>query len=68
MISSFILLALVELGTINADKGLGFLKVYFIGLAFEVVVDIIIIPKIMDKIDAWRKNNDSYRRTKKIIG
>ena len=55
MISSFILIALVEYGTIDTDKGLGFLKVYFIGLAFEVVVDIIIIPKIMDKLDKWRK-------------
>ena len=60
MISSFILIALVELGTINTDKGLGFLKVYFIGLAIEAVLSIIALPRILDKLDKWRKNNDSY--------
>lgn len=55
MISSFILIAIVELGTINTDKGLGFLTAYFIGLAVEVIINIIALPKIMDKVDEWRK-------------
>lgn len=58
MISSLILIALVKFGIINTDKGLGFLTVYFIGLAVEVIIDIIALPKILDKIDEWRDKND----------
>lgn len=55
MISSLILIALVKFGIINTDKGLGFLTVYFIGLAVEVIIDIITLPKILDNIDKIRK-------------
>ena len=55
MISSFILIALVKFGVINTDKGLGFLKVYFIGLAVEVILNIIALPKVLDKLEERRK-------------
>lgn len=54
MISSIVLIVLNLLGKINADKSMGFFKWYFLGLAVEVVIYIITIPKIMDKFDAWR--------------
>lgn len=56
MISSIILIILNLLGKINAEESLGFFKWYFLGLAIEVVIYILTVPKILDKIDEWRKD------------
>lgn len=61
MISSIVLIILNLLGKINAEESLGFLKWYFLGLAVEVVIYIITVPKILDKIDEWRKKNEHRR-------
>ena len=58
MISSILLIVLNLLGKINADKSMGFFKWYFLGLAVEVVIYIITVPKILDKFDKWRDKND----------
>jgi hypothetical protein len=55
MISSILLIALNLMGKINVDKGIGFLKPYFLGLAVEVIICIITIPKIMDKLDERKR-------------
>ncbi len=55
MISSIVLIILNLLGKINAEESLGFFKWYFLGLAVEVVIYIITVPKILDKIDEWRE-------------
>lgn len=54
MISSIVLLLLQYFGVVNTDKGIEFLKWYFLWLAVETVIYVITIPKIMDKFDAWR--------------
>ena len=58
MISSILLIVLNLLGKINADESMGFCKWYFIGLAVEVVICILFVPKILDKFDEWRSKND----------
>ena len=58
MISSILLIVLNLLGKINADESMGFFKWYFIGLAVEVVICILFVPKILDKFDEWRSKND----------
>lgn len=58
MISSIVLIALNLMGKINTDESMGFFKWYFLGLAVEVVIYIIFVPKILDKFDEWRKKND----------
>lgn len=58
MISSILLIVLNLLGKINTDESMGFFKWYFIGLAVEVVICILFVPKILDKFDEWRTKND----------
>lgn len=58
MISSILLIILNLLGKINVDESMGFFKWYFIGLAVEVVIYILSVPKILDKFDEWRTKND----------
>ena len=58
MISSIVLIVLNLLGKINTDESMGFFKWYFLGLAVEVAIYILSVPKIMDKIDEWRTKND----------
>lgn len=58
MTSSIVLIILNLMGKINADESMGFLKPYFLGLAVEVAIYILTVPKIMDKFDEWRKKND----------
>ena len=58
MISSILLIVLNLLGKINADKSMGFFKWYFLGLAVEVVICVLTVPKILDKFDEWRRKND----------
>lgn len=58
MISSILLIVLNLLGKINADESMGFFKWYFLGLAVEVVICILSVPKILDKFDEWRSKND----------
>lgn len=58
MISSILLIVLNLMGKINADESMGFLKWYFLGLAVEVAIYILTVPKIMDKFDKWRTKND----------
>ena len=58
MISSIVLIVLNLMGKINTDESMGFLKPYFLGLAVEVVIYILTVPKIMDKFDEWRGKND----------
>lgn len=55
MISSILLIVLNLLGKINADVSMGFFKWYFLGLAVEVVIYVLSVPKILDKFDEWRK-------------
>ena len=58
MISSIVLIALNLMEKINTDESMGFFKWYFLGLAVEVVIYILSVPKIMDKFDKWRTKND----------
>ena len=58
MISSIVLIALNLMGKINTDESMGFFKWYFLGLAVEVAIYILTVPKIMDRIDKWRTKND----------
>ena len=58
MISSILLIVLNLLGKINADESKGFFKWYFLGLAVEVVICVLTVPKILDKFDEWRTKND----------
>ena len=58
MISSILLIVLNLLGKINADESMGFFKWYFLGLAVEVVICVLTVPKILDKFDEWRTKND----------
>lgn len=58
MISSIVLIVLNLLGKINADESMRFFKWYFLGLAVEVVIYILSVPKILDKFDEWRSKND----------
>ena len=58
MISSIVLLVLNLLGKINAEESLGFFKWYFLGVAIEVVIYVLTIPKILDKFDEWRDKNE----------
>lgn len=58
MISSIVLIVLNLLGKINADESMGFFKWYFLGLAVEVVICVLTVPKILDKFDEWRTKND----------
>ena len=58
MVSSILLIVLNLLGKINAEESLGFFKWYFLGLAVEVVIYVLSVPKIMDKFDKWRDKND----------
>lgn len=58
MISSILLIVLNLLGKINADESMGFFKWYFLGLAVEVVICVLSVPKILDKFDEWRSKND----------
>lgn len=58
MISSIVLIALNLMGKINTDESMGFLKPYFLGLAVEVAIYILTVPKIMDRIDKWRTKNE----------
>lgn len=61
MISSIVLIALNLMGKINTDESMGFFKWYFLGLAVEVVIYILTVPKIMNKFDEWRTKNDKRR-------
>lgn len=63
MISSIALIILGLLEKINADESMGFFKWYFLGLAIEVVIYVLTVPKIMDKFDKWR-NKDGKRNHK----
>lgn len=54
MISSIVLIALNLMGKINTDESMGFFKWYFLGLAIEVVIYVLTVPKILDKFDEWR--------------
>ena len=58
MISSILLIILNLLGKINSDESMGFFKWYLLGLAVEVVIYVLSVPKIMDKFDKWRSKND----------
>lgn len=58
MISSIVLIVLNLMGKINTDESMGFLKWYFLGLAVEVAIYILTVPKIMDRFDKWRTKND----------
>ena len=58
MISSILLIVLNLLGKINADESMGFFKWYFLGLAVEVVICVLSVPKILDKFDEWRNKNE----------
>lgn len=58
MISSLILIVLNLLDKTNPDVSLGFFKWYFLGVAVEVVIYVLTVPKILDKIDKWRDKND----------
>lgn len=58
MISSLILIVLNLLDKTNPDVSLGFFKWYFLGLAVEVIIYVLTVPKILDKIDEWRDKND----------
>lgn len=58
MISSLILIILNLLDKTNPDVSLGFFKWYFLGLAVEVVIYALTVPKILDKFDEWRDKND----------
>ena len=58
MISSILLIILNLLGKINVDESMGFFKWYFLGLAVEVVIYILFVPKILDKFDEWRSKNE----------
>ena len=59
MISSIVLIILNLMGKINTDESMGFFKWYFLGLAIEVVIYILSVPKIMGRIDKWRTKNES---------
>ena len=58
MTSSIVLIILALLGKINADESMGFFKWYFLGLTVEVVIYVIIVPKILDKLDKWRAKHE----------
>lgn len=58
MISSILLIVLNLLGKTNVDESMGFFKWYFLGLAVEVVICVLTVPKILDKFDEWRSKND----------
>jgi len=58
MISSIILIILNLLGKTNPDVSLGFFKWYFLGVAIELVIYVLTVPKILDKIDEWRDKNE----------
>ena len=53
MISSLVWLLLIKLGTIDPIHAPW--KIYIPSLIVEVILDCIFIPKIMDKVDKWRK-------------
>ena len=61
MISSILLINLSLMGKINADESMGFLKWYFLGLAIEVVIHVLFVPKILDRFDEWRSKNEETR-------
>lgn len=46
------------MGKINADEGMGFFKWYFLGLAVEVIIYVLTVPKIMNKFNEWKDKND----------
>lgn len=58
MISSIVLIVLNLLEKINADESMGFFKWYFLGLAVEVIIYALTVPKILDKFDEWRDKNE----------
>lgn len=59
MISSILLIALNLMGKINADESMGFFKWYSLGLAIEVVIYILSVPKILDRFDEWRRKRNA---------
>lgn len=58
MISSILLIIMNLMGKINADEGMGFFKWYFLGLAVEVIIYVLTVPKIMNKFNEWKDKND----------
>ena len=57
MISSLIWLLLIKLGVIYPVHAPW--KIYIPSLIVEVILDCIFIPKIMDKVDEWRKYDNN---------
>ena len=57
MISSLIWLLLIKLGVIDPVHAPW--KIYIPALIFEVIMDCIFLPKIMDKLDKWRKYDNN---------
>lgn len=53
MISSLIWLLLIKLGVIDPLNAPW--EIYIPSLIFEIILDCIFLPKIMDKVDEWRK-------------
>lgn len=56
MISSLIWLLLIKLARINPLKAPW--EIYFPVLIFETILTCIFLPKVLDKLDKWRKGRD----------
>jgi len=56
MISSLVWLLLIKLGVIDPIHAPW--EIYIPALIFEVILDCIFLPKILDKLDEWRKGRD----------
>ena len=53
MISSLVWLLLIKLGVIDPIHAPW--EIYIPALIFEVIIDCIFLPKVLDKFDEWRK-------------